>query len=1129
MKSTPLDLDQVRQAIALFKQDGVQAVSICFMNSFANPAHEQAAAKLVKQEMPDAYLSVSTDLLPSIRFYERISTTALNSYVGPKLNHYLDQLVGRLKGIGFQGLLLIMQSNGGVISPQLAREKAALTLLSGPAGGPGAGLFYVTPHGQDKCITTDMGGTSFEASVAVGSPMIKNDGEIARHKIALPMLDIHTIGAGGGSIGWLDEGGMLRMGPQSAGADPGPACYGKGGQLPATTDANVVLGYLDPNYFAGGKMKLDVAAARKAIETHIAKPMGLSIEDAAAGMYRVACNNMAQGVREVTIKRGFDPREFPFIPAGGAGPIHSCLICEELEIPLQIVPRESSVLCAFGMLMSELKHDFVRTFVAKLDAVDWKKLGAMIDEMAAEGARQLSEERIAENRRRHDIKFDCRYIKQYHEVSFLVPRELVAKGDVAAIARAFHAEHNRLYGYSLEAENPPIEIINVRVQSIGFTDKPSYRGESFAGEDASGALKGKPQHVHPRDQEVRRGTGLRRPQDALRQSHRRPGHGGAGNDGHLRLRRLRLRGRRPRLLRHLPQGTRRPRPVLFHQRGGHGMTTKIDPILLSVYARTFKSITDEMSISMEQTTRSPILCEAKDYVTGLYDADGNMLEQTENLPILAFSLAPVCKYIKEYFGDEIYPGDVIFHNDVFSLGNQNNDVAAFKPVFFEDKLVAWTAVKGHQADIGGNVAGGYNPNAVEVWQEALRIPPVKVVERGKLRKDVWNLIFANVRLDIVQHDMKAEMGACTVGERRMLELLKKYGVASYETHKQALFDATRKMMEAEIAKIPNGKYSGEGYVYYDGRFVGSKYTVRVDIEVKDKHIKFDYSRTDPQTNGFVNGTFTSSASATILTLLQMVNPDIPHNEGMVQPIEIVIPEGTILNAAYPKATTFGNHLCPPNADAIQRALAPVMPDRVTAGWNNLLASLTTGIDPEKNEKYVDIGFMGLKGGSGAMRGIDGYDHIGMIDASGGVLDQDYEMFEQQTPHRLLKHELLTDSAGAGEWRGGLGVETIFEIGSPDTQLVTFGDGDFEPAFGLFGGGEGGLNFIRLHYPDGQTVVPKNKDLITGVPQGTIYHQVASGGGGYGDPKKRDRKVLAEEIRNGVITKEAAMREYGYSE
>jgi N-methylhydantoinase A len=486
-----IDLAQVKQALELFKRESVEAVSICFMNSFANPAHELAAAELVRKEMPGAYLSVSSDILPSIRFYERVSTTALNSYVGPKLNHYLDQLVGRLKQIGFHGLLLIMQSNGGVISPQLAREKAALTLLSGPAGGPGAGLFYTRVHGQNKCIVTDMGGTSFEASVAVDSPMIKNDGEIARHKIALPMLDIHTIGAGGGSIGWLDQGGMLRMGPQSAGADPGPACYMKGGKLPTTTDANVVLGYLDPNFFAGGKMKLDVAAARQAIEEYIARPMGLTVEEAAAGMYRVACNNMAQGIREVTIKRGFDPREFPIIPAGGAGPIHSCLICQELEIPFQIVPRESSVLCAFGMLMSELKHDFVRTFVSRLETLDWGRLAAVIDEMARDGARQLAEERIPEAQRRFEVKLDCRYIKQYHEVSFLVDRDLIVRHDAAAITRAFHAEHNRLYGYSLEQEGSPVEIINVRVQGIGLTERPAYSEKPWAGTDASAAKKGK--------------------------------------------------------------------------------------------------------------------------------------------------------------------------------------------------------------------------------------------------------------------------------------------------------------------------------------------------------------------------------------------------------------------------------------------------------------------------------------------------------------------------------------------------------------------------------------------------------------------------------------------------------------
>ena len=315
--------------------------------------------------------------------------------MGPKLDHYLERLTGRLREIGFGGVLLVMQSNGGVMTPAIARGKAALTLLSGPAGGPAAGLFFARAHGQNRCITTDMGGTSFEASMAIDTPALVNDGEIDRLRVALPMLGIHTIGAGGGSIGWIDEGGLLRMGPQSAGADPGPACYGKGGTLPTSTDANLILGYLNAEYFAGGRMRLDAEAARAAIETHVARPLGMSVEQAAAGMYRVVCNNMAQGVREVTIKRGADPREFPFSAAGGAGPLHSCLICIELEIPFQIVPREASVLFAMGMLLSDLRHDFVRTFVARMANPDWTRLGELNDAMSAPGDAQLSEERIA--------------------------------------------------------------------------------------------------------------------------------------------------------------------------------------------------------------------------------------------------------------------------------------------------------------------------------------------------------------------------------------------------------------------------------------------------------------------------------------------------------------------------------------------------------------------------------------------------------------------------------------------------------------------------------------------------------------------------------------------------------------
>jgi N-methylhydantoinase B len=532
-----------------------------------------------------------------------------------------------------------------------------------------------------------------------------------------------------------------------------------------------------------------------------------------------------------------------------------------------------------------------------------------------------------------------------------------------------------------------------------------------------------------------------------------------------------------------------------------------------------------MSISLTKTTRSPILCEAKDFVTGLYDAKGQMLEQTENLPLLSFSLGPVCKKIIDFFEEEIYPGDVIIHNDVFSMGNQNNDVAIFKPIFYNETLIGWSAAKGHQADIGGAVQGGYNPDATEVWQEALRIPAVKIFENGKLKKDVWNLIFANIRLQIVEEDIKAQIGACTLGERRLQELINKYGIKSFETHKQELFNSTEKMMIQEIRSIPKGVYEGKSRVYYDGKHRDSEFPIHVKITVEDDFIVFDFSKTSPQTNGFVNGTYTSTCSAITLTFLQMVNPNIPHNEGMIKPLKYIVPEGTILNASYPKATTFGNHLCPQVADSIFKALAYAIPKKVTAGWDHLLCSLFTGIHPETNRKYVDICFLGMKGGSGALEGDDGYDHIGMIDASGGVLDQDYEMYEQQTPHLILKHEYLTDSAGAGKWRGGLGVETKIRLGGDGIKMIVFGDGHEVPPYGLFGGKEGILNKISLIYPDGKEEVPLSKDIVNDIPDGTIYNQIAGGGGGYGNPKERDITKVESDVRNEICSVKKAKENY----
>ena len=556
---------------------------------------------------------------------------------------------------------------------------------------------------------------------------------------------------------------------------------------------------------------------------------------------------------------------------------------------------------------------------------------------------------------------------------------------------------------------------------------------------------------------------------------------------------------------------------------------EIDRMLVSVLQSRFKSITEEMGLTLLRTTRSPILCEARDFVTGLYDHRGRMLEQTEYIPILAFALQPVCQHIIEYFGDEIYPGDVIMHNDVFSGGNQNADVAVFKPVFHGKELIAWAACKGHQADIGGAVAGGYNPEAREVWQEALRITPVKVYERGKLRRDVWDLIFANIRFPIVEEDIRAHIGGCVVGERGLKQLAGKYGPAVLKSHIEFLFNSTEEMMRREIRNIPDGVYHGDSFMYYDGINENSKHKIKLAVTVADDNIHFDYSGTDPQTPGFANAPYSSTVSALMLTFLMLVDPNIPHNDGLLRPISVIIPEGSFLNAKFPAATTFGNTIANPHSDAIFKAMSEALPDRVTAGWNRMLGCAISGHDPRRGRRWADILFIALKGGSGATAGADGYDHIGLINCAGGILAQDYEMFELYNPLFLLRHEYARDSAGAGQYRGGVGVETEFIIKGEGTTCVTFGDGVDEAAFGLFGGHRGSLNYLSFTYPDGRQYVPRTKEIIRNIPKGTRYYQLAGGGGGYGDPGKRPKNKVLKEIKEGLISPEQARDVYGILE
>jgi len=488
----PLDTGDVRSACDFLRGEGVDAVAVCFVNSFANDSHERSASEIVRSEIPGAYLSVSSETLPTIRFYNRVSTTVLNAYVGPILGDYLRSLGERLSGIGFEGVLLIMQSGGGVGLPEMILERPAATLLSGPAAGPKAARVFAGEESESNCLLVDMGGTSFDASLLRdGEVTLRMEGDIDRLRIAMPMLDIVTIGAGGGSIGWIDPGGLLRMGPRSAGAAPGPACYGLGGELPTCTDADLILGYLSAGSFADGSMSLDVELARKAVRKQVADPLGMDVEEAAAGMYRVINTNMAHGVREITVERGLDPREFPMVVAGGAGPVHACMIADELGIPEVIVPASASVLCAVGMLMSDLQHDHVHSYVTSFDSLDLERLRGLVGEMISRGEERLEREGVPPERREHRVSLDLRYLKQYHEVTVPVPRGVIDEGDLDAVASSFHAEHNRLYGYDLVREGTGLELINVRVRSLGLTERPVMSGVSEGGEDPGEALRGR--------------------------------------------------------------------------------------------------------------------------------------------------------------------------------------------------------------------------------------------------------------------------------------------------------------------------------------------------------------------------------------------------------------------------------------------------------------------------------------------------------------------------------------------------------------------------------------------------------------------------------------------------------------
>ncbi len=452
-------------AVAALKQAGVEAVAVCYLHSYREPTHEHMSGEAVRQAMPGAHVSLSSDVLPQIKEYERTCTTVVNAYVGPALQRYLTRLEERLREAGFAGPLLIIQSHGGVATVADAVRLSAGAVLSGPAGGVAGSRHAARLTGIANLIPFDMGGTSTDISlVEDGQAAIASDRKLAGQRVGLSSLDIVSIGAGGGSIARVDAGGVLHVGPESAGAEPGPACYGRGGTLATVTDANLVLGYLAPAGFLGGRARLDLAAAERAVDA-VAGQLGVDRMAAAEGIHRVVNTRMAEGIRLVSVRRGVDPRKFALLSFGGAAGLHITDIARQLDLSRVVVPRLASVLSAWGMLATDLRYELARTHIGDASLLSAETVRTMVAEMQAEGRRRLAEAQFA-GTVRTAISADMRYGEQVFEVSVELDHiDWSAPDLMRQLADAFHARHEALYTYALRDQEAV--LVNLRVAAIG--------------------------------------------------------------------------------------------------------------------------------------------------------------------------------------------------------------------------------------------------------------------------------------------------------------------------------------------------------------------------------------------------------------------------------------------------------------------------------------------------------------------------------------------------------------------------------------------------------------------------------------------------------------------------------------
>lgn len=1119
----PIQLADVDAALDAFEVEGVEAVAVAFFNSFLNDAHEAAAAARVKERAPDGWVTQSAELSPSLGEYERTSTAVVNAALSPRVVAYLNALQTELAARGLGRPILLTQSNGGAISIDQVAPRPVNLLLSGPAAAVGALGHYRALIGDDDpgaaagdLISMEIGGTSCDVMLmSKGDVALKDDLSIAGYHVSTPAIDIHTIGAGGGTIAGVDAAGMLFVGPAGAGADPGPACYGRGGTEPTVTDAQLVLGRLRPGAYAAAGLTLDLERARQTIEQKVARPLGLSVEDAAAGIIALLEQNLLHAVEYISIERGHAPRNFTMVAAGGAGPMHGANVARGLGCERVYAPRDAGALCAIGMLHTDIRQDFQRFLSGVLEEIDPAAADVAIHALETEALAAMAAEGFAVADVSLERAVDLHYRGQL--TSLRVP--LAGGGatvDAAAARAAFEAEYERLYGHV----QPDGEIIaaGLRVAARAPNGSAAIR-EQLAEEHAAAAPE-------PTDRRSVWHAGRGWLETAVYD-------GGGLAYGHT------VDG--PAIVEE-PTTTVLigPGDRLSVDRAGNLMIDVAppaearaaapaagrDPVVLALMQNRLDQISKHMGWVMTRTARSPIFSQSHDFSCFITDPEGTLVANADGIPIHTGGGGFAVRALLRDFAGRIGPGDVFILSDPYEAGgNHLPDWVIARPIFVGEpaRLAGFCCNRAHQSDIGGNLAGTYNPEATEIWQEGIRLPVMKLADAGVVRDDVWKLLLLNSRTaDLLDGDLRAMLGSTLVGEERVRALAEELGLEAYFAHLAGMLDHADARMREAVRALPDGLYLGEDSTDNDC-FEKVETTIRVAMTVAGDRLRLDFSKSDPQMRGFKNSSLANTFSAAYLAISSFFDVDIPRNEGTYRCVEVVAPEGLIVNARPPAPmtmnTVFVGHEI---AHAVWRALAAACPERACAGWAKTTHNHIAGTDAS-GRSWVMYQWHAM-GTPGATAERDGFPQMGHLISLGGLDLPNLEFHEQLFPVRYRRWELRVDAAGPGERRGGTGVRYEADVLVPCIWSFRAEGLETPSGFGVQGGGWGAVGEQRIEPSDDAAFTPPKYGVRRLGPARIVAD--TPGGGGWGDPFRRPPDRVFRDVRDGVLSPEAAATDYG---